>query len=476
MRSTRTKIVATIGPASSKPEILRRLIEAGADVFRINTAHGDFASAETIVHRLRALEADFWPLTILLDLAGPKLRLGQLVEDPLECRAGETLTFLPGASPSERLELTCAQSGFVEALRVGDRVLVADGIVVLDVIARDGERVRCRMNDDGVLRSRQGVHVPGGGLTLPSLTSQDLAWIEWSRGQAIDYLSLSFVRTAEDIQKLRQILREQSNPLPIIAKIEKREAIAALDAIIEASDAIMVARGDLGVEIDVADVPVAQKRIVARCNQLFRPVIVATQMLESMIHASRPTRAEATDVANAILDGADACMLSGETAIGDYPVQTVATMNRIMTATEELFRDRPSELRRGNDLTDGAHPITQALVAATGQVASRVKAKLVVVSTRSGITALIKSNQRDFVPTIAVCPDLKVLRRANLFWGISPLANAPLETQLALKNHIVRWGKSQGMLAPGDRMVLISGTQHYPDAHNQLMVFEVPVA
>ncbi len=476
LRRARTKIVATIGPRSREPAILEQLVDAGADVFRINTAHEKPETADVIVKNIRALESRRGPLTVLLDLAGPKMRLGTLVKDPLECHDGDMLRFVAGKEAPDERSLTCAQEGFVEALRVKDRVLLADGTITLEVLSRDADGVHCRVLDDGVIRSRQGVNVPGGTISLPSLTAQDLDWIAWAKGKSIDYVSLSFVRNAADIEKLRRILHEQGSPFPIIAKIEKREALDALDAIIEASDAIMVARGDLGIEIDVAEVPVAQKRIVLRCNQLFRPVIVATQMLESMMNSSRPTRAETSDIANAILDGADACMLSGETAIGEYAVQAVRTMNRVMLNTEELFRDRPSALRRGNDLTDGAHPITQALVSASGHVASRLHAKLAIVATRSGITALIKSNQRDFVPTIAVCRDIQVLRRVNLFWGISPMADAPLDERNALRDFMIRWGRASGILSTGDRILLISGTQLYPDAHNQLVVYEVPAS
>jgi pyruvate kinase len=473
-RRARTKIVATIGPASREKETLRSFVGAGVDVFRINTAHEKFDAAAATIQTLRELEESHWPLAILLDLAGPKLRLGSLFKDTLECQQGDTLYFVHGDSSPDEKSLTCTYAGFVESLQIGDRILIADGHVSLEVTARDAKKVECRVNDDGIIRSRQGLNVPGGTLDLPALTEQDLKWIAWSKDKAIDYISLSFVRSANDLNKLRAILREQGSPYPILAKIEKREALACLDDVIEAADAIMVARGDLGLEIDVAQVPVAQKRIVARCNQLYRPVIVATQMLESMLNSSRPTRAETSDIANAILDGADACMLSGETAIGEFPLQAVRTMNRVMVHTEELFRDRPSALRRGSDLADGAHPITRALVSASGQVASRLQAKLVVVATRSGITALIKSNQRDFVPTIAVCKDLSVLRRANLFWGIVPLNGAPCEDRSGLRDWIIQWGRERDLLTSGDRLILISGTQIYPDSHNQLVVYEVP--
>ena len=231
----------------------------------------------------------------------------------------------------------------------------------------------------------------------------------------------------------------------------------------------MVARGDLGVEIDVAEVPVAQKHIVSVCNQQQKPVIVATQMLDSMEHSPRPTRAESSDVANAILDGADACMLSGETAIGEYPIQSVRMMNRIMLATENLLRDRPPQTRP----IGKAHPISHAVVSAAGTVAGQLNAQLVVTATRSGVTALTKSSLRDFVPTVAVSQDLEVLRRMSLYWGIIPLVDAPLHDRRELRDFVCAWGKRAGLLESGDLVLMVSGTQLFPDAHNQLVVYQV---
>ena len=285
---------------------------------------------------------------------------------------------------------------------------------------------------------------------------EDIENAIWAAKNEIDFVSLSFVRTAQDVYSLKNLLASLDSNAMVIAKIEKREALEQLDSIVEAADGIMVARGDLGVEIDVAETPVAQKRIIQVCREKMKPVIVATQMLESMHTNRRPTRAEASDVANAILDGADACMLSGETAIGQFPVQAVDTMNRIMLFTEQMLKDKPVEGRARK--VDLVHPITSAVTYSAASIAESINAKLVVVASRTGGTAWVKSKQRNYIPTIGVSNSASTLRRMCLLWGIMPHKVENLDNPQELFDNVTRWGRERGLLVAGDRVVYVTGT------------------
>ncbi|MEX2175107.1 MAG: pyruvate kinase, partial [Pirellulaceae bacterium] len=331
--------------------------------------------------------------------------------------------------------------------------------------------VRCRVTGGGTLRSRQGINLPGAKLSVASLTEADMINAIWAAKNDVNIVSLSFVRKAVDVLLLKELLRSQGSQAMVIAKIEKPEAVAQLPEVVAAADGIMVARGDLGVEMDVAVIAVVQKRIIQECQRQGKPVIVATQMLDSMHHNRRPTRAEATDVANAILDGADACMLSGETAIGEYPIEAVETMNRILLATEPLLYQRPLQ---PVEITPGdVHPVTAAAVSGGATIAESLGAKLLVVATRGGGTCRLRSKQRDKVPTIGVSDSLAVLRRLSLYWGVTPLAGAPVHDGPELRAFIDRWGREQGLLQVGDRVVFVTGTNFYPMAQNILVIHEV---
>ncbi len=339
---SQTKIVATLGPASSDPAKLAELIQAGVDVFRINTAHGTREEHQAAVDKVReASRAANCPIGILVDLAGPKIRLGELPGGSVSCKTGDVLTFIRGESAGQAGQMTATYETLIDELDPGDRVMLADGAVELRVDSKSADAAVCRVVQGGIFRSRQGINLPGVKLSAPALGEKDRDNARWAAAAGADYLGLSFVRKVEDLQDLKSLIKAAGGSSRVIAKIEKPEALEILDAIIAAADGIMVARGDLGVEIDIARVPLVQKRIIALCNQARKPVIIATQMLESMHHSRLPTRAEVTDVANAILDGADACMLSGETAVGEYPLETVEMMHRIALATEPLLRQRP---------------------------------------------------------------------------------------------------------------------------------------
>ena len=468
----RTKIVATVGPACATAPMLLRLIQAGVSVFRINTAHGTIDERQQTFDLIRrASDEAGRPVGILVDLAGPKIRLGPLFTDPTACELGAEFRFVRGEASRAPDELTATYPTLVDDLAPGDSVMLADGTVSMKVVDKSTDAVRCRVTGSGLVRSRQGINLPGARLSVKSLTEADVANAAWAAENEADIVSLSFVRKASDVLVLKELLRSKGSKAMVIAKIEKPEAVRQLVEIVAAADGIMVARGDLGVEMDVAEIAVVQKRIVAECQRQTRPVIVATQMLDSMHHNRRPTRAEATDVANAILDGADACMLSGETAIGDYPVETVETMNRIMLATEPLLEEHP--LPPVEVLGSDIHPITAAAVRAGAIMAEQIGARLIVVATRSGSTCRIRSKQRDAVPTIGVSDSPAVVRQLSLLWGVTPLAGAPVHDGPDLRAFIDRWGREQGLLAVGDRVVFVTGTNFYPMAQNILVVHEV---
>lgn len=469
----RTKIVATVGPACAAEQQLLDLIQAGVDVFRLNMAHGDLAEKAEIVDRIYTVSERLERrVGILVDLAGPKIRLGELPGEIVDCPLDATFRFVRGESSSGPHELVTTYEPLVDELSVGDQVMLADGTVGMQVIGRGTDWAECRVIQAGQVRSRQGVNLPGVKLSTPAMTAEDRQNALWAAHVAADFVSLSFVRTPQDVRELKALLKQAGSRARVVAKIEKPEALECLDAIVEVADCLMVARGDLGVEIDVARVPVVQKEIIALANRHQKPVITATQMLDSMQHSPRPTRAEASDVANAILDGTDACMLSGETAIGVYPRESVAMMNRIALATEQLFEQSPP--RAQSDVRiEGLHQITEAVVAGVGLMAQRLKAKLIVVASQSGATALALSKQRNFVPTLGVSDSDCTLRQMSLYWGVTPLWQASVSSTEDLLRDIEAWGRTDGGLASGDRIVLVAGTHATGSGHNAVLVHEV---
>lgn len=497
-RPSQTKIVATIGPACAEPAQLAELLRAGVDVFRLNMAHGDRPEHQSRLEAIRdASEEVGQTVAVLVDLAGPKIRLGELPDGRLNCDADDRVRFVrtaavpPPEGPHEadrgaddrsvleqrdRLqppELTTTYGPLLDELAEGDRIMLADGTVGLVVEELDGDYAECRVVQPGQIRSRQGVNLPGVKLGAPALGPKDRDNARWAAENGVDFVGLSFVRSAQDVRELKSLLRSHGCEAQVIAKIEKPEALDRLEEIVEAADALMVARGDLGVEIDVARVAVAQKQIVDACHRRRKPVIIATQMLDSMQSSRLPTRAEVTDVANAILDGADACMLSGETAIGKYPREAVEMMHRIALATEPTCRQRPpqppAELK-----TEGVNRITEATVQAAGQIAERLEAGLLVVATGSGATALSVAKNRHRVPTVGISDSQATLRRMCLYWGVIPLGGAPTGDRRALLGFVTDWGRQAELLSSGDRLVLITGTGMADTAHNMIVVHELP--
>jgi pyruvate kinase len=474
LNEARTKIVATVGPACEDEATLAEMIEHGVDIFRINAAHGTQADYERMRSKIvRAGEMTGFHVGILLDLAGPKIRLGKLFNDQaLDVDIGDHVTFVRGDTPGNERELTSNYTRLIDELSLGDRVMLADGMISMHVVEKLKDSVRCEIVVKGTIRSKQGINLPGTSLSVSSMRPEDVDNALWAARNNIDFISLSFVRSAQDVLSLKNLLASMDASALVIAKIEKREALEELEAIVDAADGVMVARGDLGVEIDVADTPVAQKKIIRICREKLKPVIVATQMLESMHHNRRPTRAEASDVANAILDGADACMLSGETAIGDYPVLAVETMNRIMIRTEVLLKSQPVESK--TRFSSRVHPVTSAVTHNAANIAEAIDAKLVVVVSHTGGTAWVKAKQRNYIPTLGVSDSDAVLRRMTLFWGIMPHHVENLENPEKLIEKVTQWGVARGMLVPGDRVVYVTGTGVLVNTHNLLVVHEVP--
>jgi pyruvate kinase len=469
----RTKIVATVGPACRKEQQLTELIEAGADVFRLNMAHADLSAHEEVLARIRRVSERLnVPIAVLVDLAGPKIRLGELPGGQVECHKGEEFSFVRGTSSNNPRELTTTYEAMTSELQPGDRVMLVDGTVRMDVIERGSGFVKCRVLQGGVIRSRQGVNLPGAKISLPAMSDTDREHAAWAAKNGIDFVSLSFVRAAKEVHELKWLLGYHKSSARVIAKIEKQEAIDQLTDIVRAADGIMVARGDLGVEIDVARMPVVQKEIIATCNRFDKPVIVATQMLDSMQHSRQPTRAEVTDVANAILDGCDATMLSGETAVGEFPCDAVTMMNRIALATEPLLKDHES-LAPPAEKCEDLQPITQAVVFGAVRIAKELKAQLVTVVSHSGLTALALSKRRSYVPIVGVSDRPETLRQMALYWGVIPVSGAPTSDSIELLRFVERWGQERGYLTHGGHVVLVAGVGLASRGHNMVRVHEV---
>jgi len=468
-----TKIVATVGPASRSPEQLAALIDAGVDVFRLNMAHGEIAQHEEVLKTVRRLSDEKkHPTAVLVDLAGPKIRLGELIDGAMECEIGGEFRFIRGTESKDPRHLTCTYDKLIDELHVGDRIMLADGTVAMLVEEKTREAAKCRCIQAGLIRSRQGVNLPGVKVSLPAMSDDDKQHAVWACQAGIDYISLSFVRSPKEVNELKWLVNFQRSSARVIAKIEKQEALDHLEAIVAAADGVMVARGDLGVEIDVARMPVVQKQIIAMCHRHQKPVIVATQMLDSMQRSPRPTRAEVTDVANAILDGADACMLSGETAVGDYPTTAVEMMNRVALATEPLLATR-SLPAQPEVMPEGLEVITDSVVRGAVHIAKNLNAKMIVVVSHSGVTALSVSKHRTLTTTIGVSNREESLRQMCLFWGVVPLADAPTTDSFELLSYVQRWGMENGSLAKGDMIVLVAGIGLASKGHNMVRVHTV---
>ena len=452
----RTKIVVTLGPATDDAAQIERLVQTGVDCFRLNFSHGNQEQHRLRIERVRAAQAKLGkPLAVLADLQGPKLRIGVL-DEPRTLETGETVT-LAGRGDAEPRDLELGfRIDLAAHVRPGHDVLINDGLVRLRVVGLEGRRVRCSVEIGGVVASQKGVNMPGAYLPIPSITEEDRENLAFALDHDVDYVAQSFVRRAEDVHELRGLIEARGARARVIAKIEKAEAIEHLDALVAAADGLMVARGDLGVEIGAADVPLAQKRIIALGLEAGKPVITATQMLETMIERPEPTRAEASDVANAILDGTSAVMLSGETAVGRYPIEAVQTMVKIALAVEPSLRyhDHRPELARL-----GSRYIADVVGGAACDMAETLGVAAIVVPTVTGESAREVSKHRPRRPIVAASPTPGVLQQLALDWAVVPI---PLEPADAVEE---LWAKATeavaraGLAAPGDRVVITSGTR-----------------
>jgi pyruvate kinase len=444
------KIVATLGPASRDPETLAALIESGLNVVRINFSHGTheehaatIAMVREVAHRLAQ------PIAILADLQGPRIRIGDL-DGPYAAVPGSDLTLAPEGQERPG-DIPITYDDLARDVRIGSRVLVDDGNIELMVLAIEGRRVVLRVVHGGPIKSHKGINLPGVDVSAPSLTVKDRADVLFGIEHDVDYFALSFVRRAADMDALRALLPKG---FLVVAKIEKDSALTAMEEVVLAADAVMVARGDLGVELPYEAVPLAQKRLIAACNRLGRPVITATQMLESMITNARPTRAEASDVANAVIDGTDAVMLSAETAVGQYPTHAVRAMRRIVTEIEKHPRLRPPE----PVLAANARASTEEVIAAASETAVRLLgAPAIVVFTKSGFSARMIASRRPAVPILAMTDQLRTYRQLALVWGVIPMLVPHCDTyeqMLAIAREAVL---SQDLAKPGDRVLVTAG-------------------
>jgi pyruvate kinase len=447
----RTKIVATIGPASRTPEVLGRLMEM-IDGARLNFSHGTHEDHATTAKALRETQERIGrPVAVIADLQGPKLRIGELTA-PIELVRGEHVT-IAGEDSAQDGDLPVAPDVLGSVLRAGNDILIDDGSVRLRVAKVDRARAHCEVLVGGMVSSNKGVNLPGVPLPIPSLTRKDIDDLQFALELGVDYVALSFVRTSSDVQALKTLIEASGSTAHVIAKIEKAEAVAVLDDILREADAVMVARGDLGVEIGAADVPLLQKRIIHRALERGKPVITATQMLESMIHSPEPTRAEASDVANAILDGTSAVMLSGETAVGDFPVEAVALMDRIAFAVEPHL-DYRHEIPEAED----EPTIGQAMSNAACDIAEALEATALLVPTFTGRTASAVARLRPRRPIIGLTHHVHSRQHMALEWGVTPVHIPQAADVEELWSTSLEAARSTGIVEPGDRVVITAGT------------------
>ncbi len=450
----RTKIVCTIGPATQSEDVITKLIDAGMNVARINFSHGTAEQHEQTINTVRRIARDKnIPVAILQDLSGPKIRIG-LMKAPVNLVTGAEFVIYKQDRVGDVTGASCSYPELVHVVEPGDTILLADGAINLKVLKRDEEKVICRVVEGGMLSSHKGINLPDRTLPLPSLTEKDRQDLQLGIKLGVDYVALSFVRRPEDVLELKNLIDRAGLEAGVIAKIEKHEALDAIDEIIAASDGIMVARGDLAVEIPLERVPIEQKMIIQKSNQTGRPVITATQMLKSMVEQSRPTRAEAADVANAVLDGTDAVMLSEETAVGRFPVETVQTMHRILVATEQTLGPKflTQTQRQGDHITVPAAVSHAAVI-----MARDLQASAIMAPTRSGATARMISRYRPMMPIVALCTEEKVRQQLSLVWGVYPykvekISDTDSVFQLARETAL-----QNGFVKPGQMIITTAG-------------------
>jgi pyruvate kinase len=461
-----TKIVATLGPATSSPERLKELFEAGADVFRLNFSHGVPDDHKQRVELLRALEKQYkHPIAILMDLQGPKLRLGAMAKGPIELKKGQYLKLDMDKAPGTIKRVPLPHPEIFQAARPDGLLLIDDGKVRLRIVSHTTDTIDTVVEVPGTISDRKGVNLPNLVLPLSPMTPKDRRDLDYGLSLGVDWVALSFVQHPNDVAELKKLVAGRAS---VMAKLEKPAAIEHLDEIIEQSDGIMVARGDLGVEMPPEAVPPLQKRILAACRVLGRPAIVATQMLESMVHSPTPTRAEASDVATAVYDGADAVMLSAESASGDYPVEAVTIMDRIIKSVEAdpLYRRLMDASRREPEATTA-----DAISAAARQCAHTLSAAAIVTYTNTGSTTLRAARERPDVRILCLTPNLDTARRMTLTWGVHPVQTEDAHNFADMVARAVRVARQQKLAKPGERLVITAGVPFgTPGATNILRI------
>ena len=470
----RTKIVATIGPASQDRPVLRRMILAGLDVVRLNFSHGDYDTHATVIERVRELSHELdVPIAILGDLRGPRIRVGEIEGGMISLAPGQRLVLTPEPVLGNTQRVSVSFPGLAGDLKVDDSLLVDDGDVELQVekLEASGD-IYCRVVVGGDLSSRRGINLPGIRVSLPSVTDKDEQDVAFAVEQEIDFLALSFVQCADDVGSLKQLVVRLGADMPIIAKVEKKGALDDIDAIIEEAYGVMVARGDLALEMSFQEVPIAQKRIIAKCRAAAVPAITATQMLESMMTETHPTRAEATDVANAVFDGTDALMLSGETAIGQYPAESVATMATIAARAEAAWlRNEVTELPE----LAPASSIDSTIAYLSHVAAFRLEVAAVVTYTQSGSTARRVCRHRPRVPILALTPQPATRRKLALSWGVWPVLSDEIRSLAEVSDNAVEQVQRNSLVQSGDTIVVTAGTPlGAPGNTNLLKVERVP--
>lgn len=451
-------MVCTIGPASAGVERVRALVDAGMDVARLNLSHGSHADHAQAYHLVReAARAAGRPVGILADLQGPKIRLGRFAEPPVRWRAGDRVVITGAEVLGTPERVSCTYRELAAEVRVGDRLLIDDGKVAVEVCGVAGLDIDCLVVAGGEVSDHKGVSLPQVALSLPALSDKDIADLRFALRLGVDLVALSFVRSPTDGKGVRDVMADEGVQRPVLAKLEKPEAVAQLPAVVDAFDGVLVARGDLGIELPLEQVPLVQKRAVQRCREHAKPVIVATQMLESMIENPGPTRAEVSDVANAVLDGADAVMLSGETSVGRFPVAAAGTMATIVAATEAGLADLPRELRRPG-LEHAPRTRGGAITAAAAQVAQAVEAVALVAFTRTGDTARRLARLHCDLPLLALTPDAAVRHQLALSWGVeaflAPFVDHTDEMFRQVDQALLALGRGR----PGEPVVVVAGS------------------
>lgn len=453
MTMRRAKIVCTLGPAVESPEKVRELIAAGMNIARLNLSHGSYEEHQHRLDQVRTAAAEAGvPIAVLVDLQGPKIRLARFKDGPHDLVRGDVFTITTDEVEGTKERVGTTYKGLPGDCKAGDRILIDDGKVTVEVTAVKGNDVITRVIEPGAVSNNKGINLPGVAVSVPALSEKDMDDLRWGLRAGADFIALSFVRNADDIKDVHRIMDEEGIRVPVIAKIEKPQAVDNLVSIVDAFDAIMVARGDLGVELPIEDVPLVQKRCVELARDAAKPVIVATQMLDSMITNSRPTRAEATDCANAVLDGADALMLSGETSVGEFAIEAVQTMSRIIQRTEEGGLERIRPLKHEPRTKGGA--ITKAAT----EVGAIVGAKFLVAFTQSGDSARRMSRLRSPIPILALTPDHGTYNRLALSWGVEPMITPVVSHTDEMVKQVDGLLLESKRTTIGDNVIIVAGS------------------